>query len=186
MERVNPLLEINQVESNDGEVWLKGNFSLLNLNLSRRKQQKICLFSKTCSFCSLGNYLTIDTVKQFLLSVQQQSALTHFNEAFNLSTVTTTSLLDFSGLCRLELKGMIEISMKSVEYQTLETLLQQKNPSVRFQQIKDRETKEQLDVQLTQGSQQLQPTPPEKITVASEKTRGGSTTKATSSSTKTF
>jgi hypothetical protein len=31
------LLETNEIESHDGEIWLKGNFVLLNLNLSRKK-----------------------------------------------------------------------------------------------------------------------------------------------------
>lgn len=45
----------------------------------------------------------MDSVKEFLLSVQQQSALTRFNDAF-ASTTTLASLIDFSGLCRLDLK----------------------------------------------------------------------------------
>lgn len=44
-------------------------------------------------------------MKEFLLSIQQQSALTQFHDAFNLtSSASTTALMDFSGLCRLELK----------------------------------------------------------------------------------
>ncbi|CAF2510212.1 unnamed protein product [Rotaria sp. Silwood2] len=83
----NPLLESNEIESHDGELWLKGNYVLLSLNLSR-------------------NYLTSDSVREFLLSVQQQSALASFNDAFNLSS-TTNSLTNFFGLCRLELKVKI-------------------------------------------------------------------------------
>jgi hypothetical protein len=45
----------------------------------------------------------MDSVKEFLLSIQQQSALTNFNDSFG-SLTTTTPLIDFSGLCRLELK----------------------------------------------------------------------------------
>jgi hypothetical protein len=49
--------------------------------------------------------LTLDSVKEFLLSIQQQSALTQFSDAFtSSSSATATSLIDFSGLCRLELK----------------------------------------------------------------------------------
>jgi len=47
---------------------------------------------------------------------------------------------------------MNDISRKSPEYQSLETLLLQKNPSIRFQQIKERENKELLDPQLIQSS----------------------------------
>ncbi len=32
----NPLLETNELEPHEGEIWLKGNFTLLNLNLSRK------------------------------------------------------------------------------------------------------------------------------------------------------
>ncbi|CAF3653656.1 unnamed protein product [Adineta steineri] len=163
-DRENPLYETNQIETHDDEIWLKGNFVLINLNLSR-------------------NHLTMDTVKEFLLSVQQQSALTHFSDALNMSsssiTTTTPSLMDFSGLCRLELKGMNDISIKSSDYQSLETILTQKNPSTRFQQFKERETKELLDQQSTQSSQQLQPSVPDKTTNISEKTRAGTILKST-------
>ncbi len=47
---------------------------------------------------------------------------------------------------------MNDISRKSLEYQSLETLLLQKNPSIRFQQVKERENKELLDPQLIQSS----------------------------------
>lgn len=36
-ERENPLLETNEVESHNGEMWLKGNFVLISLNLSRKR-----------------------------------------------------------------------------------------------------------------------------------------------------
>jgi len=35
IERENPLLEMNETESHNGEIILKGNLVLLNLNLSR-------------------------------------------------------------------------------------------------------------------------------------------------------
>jgi hypothetical protein len=35
-DRENPLIETNEVESHDGQIWLRGNFVLLNLNLSRK------------------------------------------------------------------------------------------------------------------------------------------------------
>jgi hypothetical protein len=38
IERENPLLEINEIESHNGEICLKGNLILLNLNLSRMLQ----------------------------------------------------------------------------------------------------------------------------------------------------
>jgi len=47
---------------------------------------------------------------------------------------------------------MNDISRKSPEYQSLETLLIQKNPLIRFQQVKERENKELLDPQLIQSS----------------------------------
>jgi hypothetical protein len=62
----------------------------------------------------------------------------------------------------------------------LETLLSQKNPSIRFQILKERETKELLDPQSIQSSQQLQPSFSDKATNISEKTRAGSSYKSTS------
>lgn len=41
IERENPLLEMDEVESQDGEIILKGNLVLLNLNLSR--MLKMCI-----------------------------------------------------------------------------------------------------------------------------------------------
>lgn len=75
---------------------------------------------------------------------------------------------------------MNDISTRSLEYQSLENLLIQKNPSNRFQQIKDRETKELFDQQSIQTSQQLQPILPEKSTNISEKSRTNTNTKTTS------
>jgi hypothetical protein len=69
---------------------------------------------------------------------------------------------------------MNDISTKSPEYQSLETLLGQKNPLNRFQQFKERETKELLD------PQSIQSTISEKNTNISEKTRTGSNVKPTS------
>jgi hypothetical protein len=58
--------------------------------------------------------LTLDSVKEFLLSIQQQSALTQFSDASNLSSsATATPLIDFSGLCRLELKVKNYFSSKN-------------------------------------------------------------------------
>ncbi|CAF4330519.1 unnamed protein product, partial [Adineta steineri] len=74
---------------------------------------------------------------------------------------------------------MNDISIKSPDYQSLETILTQKNPSTRFQQFKERETKELLDQQSTQSSQQLQPSVPDKTTNISEKTRAGAILKST-------
>ncbi|UJR20602.1 hypothetical protein I4U23_023727 [Adineta vaga] len=141
-ERENPLLERNENQIPNGEIILKGNFALLNLNLSR-------------------NHLTLITVNEFLLSVQYQTTITQFNETIY------ASLIDFSGLCRLELKDMEDIPKSSPAYQSLELLLFQKNPSYRFQQIKEYENKLLLDQQ--QQQQQQQPVPS-----ASEKTRAGS------------
>jgi len=59
---------------------------------------------------------------------------------------------------------MNDISIKSPNYQLLESLLLQKNPTIRFQQIKEREAKELYDQQPIQVSQ---PTITEKIRVAS-------------------
>ncbi len=75
IERENPLLEMNEIESHNGEICLKGNLVLLKLN----------------------------TVNEFLLSIQYQTKLIYINDTANIST-TTASLIDFSGLCRLELK----------------------------------------------------------------------------------
>ncbi|CAF1008730.1 unnamed protein product [Adineta steineri] len=125
IERENPLLEKNENQLNNGEINLKGNYVLLNLNLSR-------------------NYLTLETVHEFLLSIQYQTTVTHFNET------NMASLIDFTGLCRLELKGMSDISKTSAVYQSLEALLLKKNPSYRLQQIKEQETKEFLEQQPVQ------------------------------------
>lgn len=72
---------------------------------------------------------------------------------------------------------MNDISMKSREYQSLETLLNQKNPSIRFQQYKERELKELLEAQSNVVLQTLQPTIPEKSTNINEKLRSGSSLK---------
>jgi hypothetical protein len=66
---------------------------------------------------------------------------------------------------------MNDISIKSPIYQSLEALLLQKNPTIRFQQIKEREAKDLLDQQPVQVSQPILP----------EKTRLPSTVKPTSS-----
>ncbi len=42
-------------------------------------------------------------MNEFLLSIQHQTKLTHFNDAGSISSINA-SLIDFSGLCRLELK----------------------------------------------------------------------------------
>ena len=72
---------------------------------------------------------------------------------------------------------MNEISTKSTEYQSLEALLTQKNPSIRFQQYREREMKELLDLQSIPASQQLQPIVPEKSANTNEKFRSGSSMK---------
>ena len=169
-ERDNPLLESSDIETHDGQIGLKGNLVLLSLNLSR-------------------NYLTLITVQEFLRSIQHQTKLTHFNDAASFAS-TTASLIEFSGLCRLELKvtkwkylknfffhktifcfqGMIDISNKSIAYQTLESLLLQKSPITRFQQIKDREAKDLHE-------QQTGPVPPP---ASSEKIRVSSSVKSSS------
>jgi len=59
---------------------------------------------------------------------------------------------------------MNDISIKSPNYQLLETLLLQKNPTIRFQQIKEREARELYDQQPVQV---LQPTIPEKTRISS-------------------
>jgi hypothetical protein len=72
---------------------------------------------------------------------------------------------------------MNDISIKSIEYQSLETLLIQKNPVNRLQQIKDRDAKELLDPQLFQPVPQ---TMLDKSISTSEKMRAGSSLKSTS------
>ncbi|CAF1637777.1 unnamed protein product [Rotaria magnacalcarata] len=153
----NPLLETNEFESQDGEMWLRGNFVLLSLNLSR-------------------NYLTIGSVREFLLSLEQQSTFTNANDTLNLSSTATAPLMNFSGLCRLELKGMNDISTKSSEYQSIEMLLTRKSPLLRFQQLREREPKESFD---SQSIQQLQQSISEKTGNTSEKPRTGSSSKPT-------
>jgi hypothetical protein len=59
---------------------------------------------------------------------------------------------------------MNDISIKSPNYQLLETLLLQKNPTIRFQQIKEREARELYDQQPVQVPQ---PTIPEKTRISS-------------------
>lgn len=72
---------------------------------------------------------------------------------------------------------MNEISTKSREYQSLETLLIQKNPSIRFQQYRERELKELLETQSLAATQTLQPTVAEKPTNTNEKVRSSSSLK---------
>src|SRR5262245_5958430 len=94
IERENPLLELNESESHNGEISLKGNLVLLNLNLSR---MLIKYISKSIFiFLLKGNYLTLITVNEFLLSIQYQTKITHFNDPTSSST-PTASLTDFSG-----------------------------------------------------------------------------------------
>jgi hypothetical protein len=59
---------------------------------------------------------------------------------------------------------MNDISIKSPIYQSLETILLQKNPTTRFQQIKEREAKDLYDQQTIQVSQ---PIIPEKTRITS-------------------
>lgn len=47
--------------------------------------------------------MTILTVEEFLKSLEHQTKLTHFNDTSSFAS-TTASLIEFSGLCRLELK----------------------------------------------------------------------------------
>jgi hypothetical protein len=74
----------------------------------------------------------------------------------------------------LNKKGMNDISSKSSEYQSLESLLVQKSPSVRFQQIRERDNKELLD------AQPIQQTLLEKGLNIPDKTRAGSSIKSLS------
>ncbi|CAF3813283.1 unnamed protein product [Rotaria magnacalcarata] len=152
IERENPILELNEFESHNGEIVLKGNLVLLNLNLSR-------------------NYLTLTSVNEFLISIQYQARFININDASHTTSTSSTSL-DFAGLCRLELKGMNDVSTKSAIYRSLETLLTQKNPSTRLQRIKERDAKELMDQQhqTIQVSQHIIP----------EKARASSSTKSTS------
>lgn len=62
----------------------------------------------------------------------------------------------------------------SSHYKSLETLLVQRNPIVRAQQLRERELKEQLD---SQGASTLMS---EKTTLGSDRTRTGSSVKSTS------
>ncbi|CAF4006952.1 unnamed protein product [Rotaria magnacalcarata] len=123
-----------------------------------------------------GNYLTIGSVREFLLSLEQQSTFTNANDTLNLSSTATAPLMNFSGLCRLELKGMNDISTKSSEYQSIEMLLTRKSPLLRFQQLREREPKESFD---SQSIQQLQQSISEKTGNTSEKPRTGSSSKPT-------
>ena len=99
-------MEMASLESNDDELCLKGNFTLLNLNLSRTRPFRTSDCFVVQSAISLsGNYLTMASVKEFLLTVQQQLALAKFKGTLgSTSTTGTSSVMDFSGLCRLELK----------------------------------------------------------------------------------
>jgi len=119
-DRTNPLLTAFAPPEKKGEIHLRGNFILLSLNLSR-------------------NYLSLKTVEEFLLSIQHQTMEIQLHST--PTTTTTNPLPEFSGLCRLELKGMNDIPVKSSTYQSLEMLLQTKNPSFRFQQYRERENK---------------------------------------------
>ena len=92
------------------------------------------------------------SVDEFLQTVQTQLNFSHFNDASSLSS-TTVSLIEFSGLSRLELKGMNGILTNSPNYQTLETLLNQKNPLHRIQQIRERDAKDFYDQPTSQASQ---------------------------------
>jgi hypothetical protein len=73
---------------------------------------------------------------------------------------------------------MSEISTKSIEYQSLETLLMQKNPSIRFQQLKEREAKELHEASIS-IPQQFQSTLTDKLASTLDKARAGSSLKMT-------
>jgi hypothetical protein len=73
---------------------------------------------------------------------------------------------------------MNDISIKSADYRSLETLLNQKNPSIRFQQFKEREAKELHELTLS-TSQQIQPTLSDKLANTLEKARAGSSLRMT-------
>lgn len=146
--------------------------------------------------------MTTESVKEFLLTLQQQTTLKQLTDAL-ASTIPTTAaaLVDFSGLCRLELKvkrkttakinrskkcfffelkkGMTEISVRTAEYQSLETLLLQKNPMFRLQQYREREAKEALDQQTANATQLTATigTTAEKTTIVPERARIGSSVK---------
>lgn len=117
-----------------------------------RESNGFAIFSLSFSF-SQGNYLTMTTVDDFLQTVQTQMNFSHFNDASSFSS-TTASLTEFSGLSRLELKGMNGILVHSPNYQTLEHLLNQKNPLHRIQQIRERDAKELHEQSASQASQQ--------------------------------
>lgn len=72
---------------------------------------------------------------------------------------------------------MNEISVKSAEYQSLETLLIQKSPVTRLQQYREREAKELLDLQTQTTAQPAQTTLAEKNITIPDKTRAGSSLK---------
>jgi hypothetical protein len=86
----------------NGEISLRGNLVLLSLNLSRMLNKYLKISMKILFF-SKGNYLTLNTVNEFFLSIQYQTALTHFNDTASVAS-TTASIIEFSGLCRLEIK----------------------------------------------------------------------------------
>ena len=75
---------------------------------------------------------------------------------------------------------MNEISVKSAEYQSLETLLIQKSPVTRLQQYREREAKELLDLQTQATAQPAQTTIAEKTITVPDKARAGSSLKGAS------
>lgn len=77
---------------------------------------------------------------------------------------------------------MAEISVKSAEYQSLQTLLIQKNPLNRLQQYREREAKEALDLQATASTQATGTgtTAADKATTVPERARIGSSVKSNS------
>ena len=157
-DRQHPLLQVEPMNLATGQVSMRGNLVLLSLNLSRMfngvEDSRISLSLPVL----VGNYLTVKSVFEFLLSVEYQLKIIESQPSKNAAS------MEFSGLCRLELKvnsvrcflswvsnaycqGMNEISVKSPAYQSLDALLLRKSPSTRFQQLRERENKANLDQQ---------------------------------------
>lgn len=54
-------------------------------------------------FFILGNYLTLNTVNEFLISIQAQARFIKINDIPQTTSMNTPTI-EFAGLCRLELK----------------------------------------------------------------------------------
>lgn len=65
-EHITPLIELNEADTHTGEIWIRGNFALLNLNLSRKiLSEKNPNSSQSGSSRELFNHRNCERISSF-------------------------------------------------------------------------------------------------------------------------